>query len=97
MNDDNCRCECKESIDKGICDKVLIWNASNFKSCDVGEYLDYKNCTCKKKLDDKLVERSSALECTENIDEGKIAEITLVELHSTDLHSAGHENLSVCS
>ena len=29
--------------------------------------LDYPNCTCKKKLFDKLVE-----ECTENIDETKI-------------------------
>ena len=38
------------------------------KSCDVGEYLDYKNCKCMKKLVDKLIE-----ECNENIDEVKIA------------------------
>ena len=68
-NDDKCRCECKELIDKGVCDKGSIWNPSNCececdKSCDVGEYLDYENCTCRKKLVDKLVE-----ECTENIDE----------------------------
>ena len=44
------------------------------KSCDVGEYLDYENCKCKKKLGDKLVE-----ECTENIDEVKIAESGLFE------------------
>ena len=25
------------------------------KLCDVGEYLDYKNCKCRKKLVDKLV------------------------------------------
>ena len=60
-NDDKCRCECKELIDKGVCDKGSIWNPSNCKceydkSCDVGEYLDYENCKCKKKLDDKLVE-----------------------------------------
>ena len=30
--------------------------------CHVGEYLDYKNCKCKKKLVDKLVK-----ECRENI------------------------------
>ena len=53
-NEDKCRCECKELIDKGICDKGFIWNPSNCececdKSCDVGEYLDYKNCKCSKK------------------------------------------------
>ena len=36
------------------------------KSCDVGEYLDYKNC--KKTLLDKLTE-----ECIENIDKVKTA------------------------
>ena len=91
-NDDKCRCECKELIDKGVCDKGSIWNPSNCececdKSCDVGEYLDYENCKCRKKLVDKLV-----AECTENIDEVKIAEIT-----STGLHSAGNENLWLCS
>ena len=72
-NDDKCRCECKELIDKGVCDKGYIWSPSNCececdKSCDVGEYLDYENCKCRKRLADKLVE-----ECTENIDEVKIA------------------------
>ena len=38
------------------------------KLCDVAEYLDYENCKCRKKLVDKL-----AVECTENIDEVKIA------------------------
>ena len=60
-------------IDKGVCTEGFIWNPSNWecefdKSCDVGEFLDYKNCKCKKELADKLVE-----ECTENIDEVKIA------------------------
>ena len=76
------RCECKELIDKGVCvcDKGYAWNPSNCececdKSCDVGEYLDYKNCTCKKRLVDKLVE-----ECNETIDEEvKPAIITPVE------------------
>ena len=47
-NDDKCRCECKEVIGKSVCDKVFIWNPSNCdcecdKTCDFGEYLDYKN------------------------------------------------------
>ena len=49
---------------------------------DVGEYLDCKNCKCRKKLLDKLVEES-----TENIDEVKIAEMALFE----------HGNECVCS
>ena len=28
-NDDKCRCECKELIDKGVCDKGCAWNPSN--------------------------------------------------------------------
>ena len=75
-NDDKCRCECKELIDKGVCDKGIIWYPSNcececYKSCDFSEYLDYKNCECKKRLADKLAE-----ECTENIEETRLVEIT---------------------
>ena len=55
---------CNPSICECECDK----------SCDVGEYLDYKNCKCRKSLADKLVE-----ECNENIDEVKLTEITLYE------------------
>ena len=69
-NEDNCRCEFKELIDKGMCDKGFIWNPSNCefecdKLYDAGEYLDYKKC--RNKLVDKLVE-----ECIENIDENKM-------------------------
>ena len=68
-NNDKCRCECKELIDKGVCDKGYVWNTCKCececdKSCDVGEYLDYENCKCRKRLVDKLVD-----ECDENIDE----------------------------
>ena len=71
-NDDKCRCECKELIDKGVCDKGIIWYPSNcececYKSCDFSEYLDYKGYKCKKRLVNKLLERSSAEECTEKI------------------------------
>ena len=64
-NDDKYRHECKELIDKVECDKEFIWNPSNckcecYKSSDSSEYLDYKNCKSKKRLVNKLVERSSA-------------------------------------
>ena len=29
QNKDKCRCECKELIDKGMCDKRFIWNPGN--------------------------------------------------------------------
>ena len=66
-------------IDKGVCDKGFMWNPSNCecgcdKACDVGEYLDYENCKCRKKLVDKLVD-----ECTETVEEVKLAKITLAE------------------
>ena len=41
--------------------KGFIWNPSNCececdKSCDVGEYLDYENSKCRKRLVHKLVD-----------------------------------------
>ena len=70
-NDDKCRCECKEFINKCVYDNGYIWNPSNCececdKSCDVGEYLHYKNCKCRKRLVDRLME-----ECNEIVEEGK--------------------------
>ena len=48
-SEDKCRCECKEFIVKGVCDKGFIWNPSNCEcQCDIGEYLDYENCQCRK-------------------------------------------------
>ena len=78
-NVDKCRCEGKELIDNGVCDKGSIWNPSNCecefdKSCDVGEYLEYENCKCRKKLVDELVE-----ECTETVEKLKQAQITSAE------------------
>ena len=78
-NNDKCRWECRELIDKGVCDKGSILNPSNCECkynelCDVGQYLDYENCKCRKKLVDKLFK-----ECTENVE---IVKIT----------SADHEN-----
>ena len=76
-NKDKCRCECKKLVDKGVCNKGFIWNPSNCececdKTCDIGEYLDYSNCNCRKKLVDPLVE-----ECTKNINETSLVKKTL--------------------
>ena len=54
-----------------MCDKGFIWNPSNCececdKSCDIGEYLDYRNCKCRKRIIDKSVE-----ECSKNIYENE--------------------------
>ena len=70
-------CECKELIDKGICDKGYIWNPSNCKcgcdkSRDFAEFLDYENFKCRKRLINKLIE-----ECNENIQE-----ISLIKINS---------------
>ena len=73
---DKCRCERKELVDKGICDKGFIWNPSNcececHKACDAGEYLGSENCKCRKKLVAPLIE-----ECTETVEEVELAKIT---------------------
>ena len=74
-----------ELIDKGTCHKGFIWNPSNcececYKSCDSSEYLDYKNCKCKKRLVDKLDD-----ECTENIDERRLVVINLTECNVVEI------------
>ena len=61
MEKDQFRCKCREKLfDKGMCDKGFIWNPSNCqckcdKSCDIGEYLDYKQ-TSRNSIIDKLAE-----------------------------------------
>ena len=74
---DECRCQCKELIDKGVCSKGFIWNPSNCececdKSCGIGEYLENKNCKCRKKLVESITD-----ECTETIEEVKLVNITI--------------------
>ena len=78
-NKNKCSCECTELMNKGVCDKDFIWNPSNCececnKASDFSEYLDYKNCICKKRLVNKLVE-----EWNETIDEVKLTKITPAE------------------
>ena len=85
-------------IGKDACDKGFIWNPSNCdcecnKSCDTGEYLDYENCKCRKKLVDKPVE-----ECTENVEEVKMAKYTLAEnenRHKCSLYTPYIMSLSI--
>ena len=61
-NKDKCHCECKEDlINKLVWDKGYISNPSTCscecdKLCDVGQYLDYKNCVCRKGVVDRMVE-----------------------------------------
>ena len=76
-------------IDKGVCDKGFIWDPSNcececYKFCNFSEYLEYKNCKCKKRSVDKLVECSSAEEYAENIDEKRLIEINSSECNSVE-------------
>ena len=64
-NEDKCRCEFREEL----IEIVFVWNPSECncecdKSCDIGEYLDYENCKCRRKIVVSLVE-----ECSKNIDE----------------------------
>ena len=71
-NSDKCRYECKELTDKGRCDDGFAWNPSVCEyeyneSFDVGEYLDYANCKCRRMLIDKLVQK-----CDKNIDGNKM-------------------------
>ena len=45
----------------------------------IGEYLDYSNCKCRKKLVDALIE-----ECIENIEETKLVEKILDKNENKD-------------
>ena len=61
------------------CGKGYNWNPSNCeceynKLCDISDYLNYKNCKCRKKIVDKLVD-----ECRETVEEVKTAVITLAK------------------
>ena len=70
-----------------MCDKGSIWNPSNCecerdKTSDIGEYLDYENWKCRKNLVNKLVE-----ECTENVNEVKIAGVPLFKNRNECVYS----------
>ena len=87
-NEDKCRCECKEDlISKMKWDNEYIWNPSNCacecnKLGDIGQYLDYKNCICRKSLIDKLLE-----ECINVVDGDTMYNETLNVTSSSDCAS----------
>ena len=62
---------------------ILVTECKCDKSCDFGEYLDYENCKCRKRLIDKLVD-----ECTETVEEVKLAIITLAENENSYKYSS---------
>ena len=68
-NVNKCLCECKEDlVSKLVCDKGYMWNPSTCscecdKYCEIGQYLDYRECVCRKKLIDNLIEQ-----CTTAVD-----------------------------
>ena len=72
-NSDTCRWDCNEDFAVIInCTKEHIWNPSTCECqgdvwCKPGQYLDHKNCVCKKKLIVKVIE-----ECTSVINETMI-------------------------
>ena len=79
---ETCKCGCK--FGENVCHNKQCWNKNKCrceceelidkgvcdKTCDIREYLDYENCKCRKKLVDEF---------TENIEEVKLAKISLAE------------------
>ena len=52
---DECWCEFKELDDRGSCKDDYMWNPSacdcvSNKACKIDNYLDVRNCLCKKRL-----------------------------------------------
>ena len=70
-NSNTCRCDCNEDFAGMInCAKGYTWNPCECqcdKWCKPGQYLDHKNCVCKNRLIDRLIE-----ECTSVINETMI-------------------------
>ena len=88
-NKDKCRCDCKKLINKSVCNKSYTWNPSNCececdKSCYVGEYLNYSDCKCRKKLTNELTD-----ECIETIEETKLVNITFTENENENNYECG--------
>ena len=82
-NENKCKCECKEDlIDKLVCDKGYTWNFSTCtcdcdKYCEIGQYLDYENCVCRKKLVDYLVEKRNSIDNTDLIEKKESSRVNI--------------------
>ena len=60
-------CDCEEIDYLDYCRNDYMWNPNKWdhecnKACKIDEYLDIKNCSCEKRVIDKLV-----IECEEEI------------------------------
>ena len=66
-NENKYRCECKEDlINKLVRDKGYMRNPSTCscecdRYCETGQYLDYKNGVCRKKITDDLIEQCTSI------------------------------------
>ena len=66
-NENKYRCKCKKDlVSKLVCDKGYMWNPSTcsrkcYRYCETGQYLDYKNCVCRKKIIDDLIEQCTSI------------------------------------
>ena len=66
-NENKCVCECEEDlVSKLVCDQGYMWNPSTCacecdKYCEIRQYLDYKNCVCRKKMIDDLIEQCTSI------------------------------------
>ena len=65
-NENKCRYECKEDLVSKSCDKGYMWNPSTCscecdRFCETSQYLDYKNCVCRKKIIDDLIEQCTGI------------------------------------
>ena len=68
-NKDICKCGCKKMNTKELYNSGFIWNPSVCicecnKYCDMYEYLDHKNCICRRKMTEILTEK-----CEKNVNE----------------------------
>ena len=82
-NENKCRCECKEDlIDKLICDKGYMLNPSTCtcecdKYCETGQYLDYDNCACRKKLIDYLIKECASIASIDLTEKKESSEVNI--------------------
>ena len=66
-DENKCRCECKEDlVSKLACKKGYMWNPSKCscecdRYCETGQYLDYNNCACRKKVTADLIEQCASI------------------------------------
>ena len=86
-DENKCKCECKEDlINKLICDKGYMWNPSTctcdcHKYCGTGQYLDYDNCVCRKKLIDYLIEECASIANIDLIEKKNNRELIFLVLY----------------